>query len=163
MRIAHLIDVPAVRPTLVRWFEAEWAPYYGPDGPGDAEADLAACARRDALPIALVALADGGRPLGTAALRGTSVGSDVAPGPWLTGLLVDAGARDAGVASALVAAIEGEAWRLGFPSLYCSTDRADRILARRGWSAVGTSESLRGTVVVYRRNAPEEGDVDRQA
>ena len=159
MEIRHLIDAPAARPTLVQWFEAEWAPYYGPDGPGDAEADLAACGQRDALPIALVALGDGERPLGTAALRASSVGSDVAPGPWLTGLLVDPGDRDAGIASALVAAIEGEAWRLGFPSLYCSTDRADRILARRGWSEVGTSASLRGTVVVYVRRAPDgEGE-----
>ena len=154
MRITHLIDMPAARPILVRWFEAEWAPYYGPDGPGDADADLAACVRREALPLCLVALGEGERPLGTAALRATSVGSDIAPGPWLTGLLVAEDDRNARIGSALVAAIEDEAWRLGVPALYCSADRADTILARRGWTEVGTSESLRGTVVVFRRDAP---------
>ncbi len=38
MRIVHLVEVPEVAPTLVRWFIEEWRPWYGPDGPGDAPA-----------------------------------------------------------------------------------------------------------------------------
>ena len=158
MEIRHLIDAPAARPTLVRWFEAEWAPHYGPDGPGDAAADLAACADRDTLPIGLVGLDDGDRPIGTAALRTDSVGSDIAPGPWLAGLLVTAEHRNRGVGTALVAAIETEAWRLGHGSVYCSTDRANSMLARRDWVEIGTSMSLRGRIVVFRKDtAPQVG------
>jgi len=35
LRIEHLADHPEVLPTLRKWFEAEWEPYYGPNGPGD--------------------------------------------------------------------------------------------------------------------------------
>ena len=69
MRILHLIDAPEAVPVLARWFVEEWEPWYGPDGAGDAQADLAACASRDELPICLVALSQEGDVLGTAALK----------------------------------------------------------------------------------------------
>ena len=56
LRLAHLADHPQHQPELRRWFETEWADYYGPQGPGDAAADLAAFAQRERLPLALIAL-----------------------------------------------------------------------------------------------------------
>lgn len=157
IRIVHLRDAPGAAPTLTRWFVAEWGPWYGPDGPGDAEADLAACRGRDALPICLVALDGDGAVLGTAALRSESAGSALAPGPWLAALLVGRDHRGTGVARALVAAIEAEAHRLGFESLYTSTDAGGQRLTRRGWRAVGRTETLRGPVTVYRRDLAHQG------
>ena len=116
-RIAHLIDAPGAAPVLARWFVAEWGPWYGPGGDGDAEADLAACRVRDALPLCLVALGPGDVVLGTAALRDESVGSELGVGPWLAGLLVAPEHRGRGVGAALVAAIEGEAANLGFAAI----------------------------------------------
>jgi GNAT superfamily N-acetyltransferase len=136
--------------TLERWFLKEWMPWYGPDGPGDARADLAACANLNALPLCVVALSSDDDLLGTASLRSESVGSDIADGPWLAAVLVAKAHQGRGVGGALVAAIEAEAARLGFASLYTSTDTAQRILIRRGWTEIGTSESLRGAVSVYR-------------
>ena len=49
--IRHLLEVPEALPVLARWFVEEWGPYYGPEGPGDAEADLRAASHRDQLPI----------------------------------------------------------------------------------------------------------------
>jgi GNAT superfamily N-acetyltransferase len=144
------MEAPGVAPLLRRWFEEEWAPWYGADGPGDAAQDLAACRSRDALPICLVALGGDGDLLGTAALKHESVGSELAPGPWLAALLVHRGHRNRGVASALVGAIEAEAARLGFTEIFTSTDSAAGIVERRGWRALGTSDSLRGSVTVYR-------------
>ena len=77
------------------------------------------------------------------------MGSDIAPGPWLTGLLVAPEHRTQGVATALTAALEEEARRLGFGALYTSTDAADGIMRRRGWQPIGTSTSLRGEVTVF--------------
>ena len=94
-RIVQLADAPDALPTLARWFVAEWAPYYGPGGPGDATADLEGCRNRDALPIALVALDDDGAVVGTAALKAESVGSEQAAGPWLAAFVVGRGASPA--------------------------------------------------------------------
>ena len=115
MRIVHLLEAPGTAPVLARWFVEEWTPWYGPGGGGNAESDLAACRGRDVLPLCLVALGTGGDVPGTIALRSESVGSELGVGPWLAAFLVGADHRRKGVGTALVEAIEGEAYRLGFP------------------------------------------------
>ena len=150
IRIVHFVDAPEVMPTLVDWFVAEWAPWYGPDGPGDAEGDLAACSSRDMLPICLIARSQENELLGTAALKTESVGSELGVGPWLAAVLVAAPHQGKGVGTALVAAIEKEAARLGFEAIYTSTDTAGGIMQRRGWEPVGATESLRGPLTIYR-------------
>ena len=152
IRIVHLLDAPAALPILVKWFIGEWTPWYGPAGDGDAQADLAACAARDALPLCLVVLNEGSELLGTASLRPESVGSELGVGPWLAAFLVGENERRRGVGTALVAAIEGEARRLGYEAIYTSTDSADGIVRRLGWQPFGASESLRGPVAVYRQD-----------
>ena len=149
--IVHLLEAPGAVDTLAEWFADEWAPWYGPGGEGDAEGDLAACRSRDALPICLVALSESGDVLGTASLRSESVGSELGVGPWLAAVLVPREHQGQGVGTALVAAIEAEARRLGFECLYTSTSTAEGLLKRRGWEAFGASQSLRGPVAVYRR------------
>ena len=160
VRILHLLDAREAMPTLVRWFEEEWAPWYGPSGPGDAESDLAACRGRDMLPICLVALDAENEMLGTAALKTESVGSELGFGPWLAAFLVGREHRGRGVGAALVAAIEDEARRLGFEAVYTSTDVAEGMLERRGWEAIATTLSLRGPITVYRRGLREDGPPD---
>ncbi len=150
LRIVHLTDVPDAASTLVDWFVAEWEPWYGPGGAGDAAADLAACRGRDDLPVCLVAVDGQGDVLGTAALKDESVGSERADGPWLAALLVGEAFRGKGVGTVLVAAIEDEARRLGFDEIFCSADASAPILERRGWEAFAATESLRGTISIYR-------------
>ncbi len=151
-KIVHLLDRPQILPVLADWFIGEWRPWYGPDGKGDAKADLSACNNRDTLPVCLVALDDAGEALGTIAIRETSVGSGLAQGPWLTGLYVAPEHRGKGVGTALVAALEREAARLHFKAVYTSTDAADGIMRRRGWESIGSAQSLRGEVAVFRRD-----------
>jgi GNAT superfamily N-acetyltransferase len=151
LRIVHLVDAPEAAPVLARWFVDEWTPWYGPGGAGDADADLAACRSREALPICLVALDGEGAVLGTAALKDESVGSELGVGPWLAAILVGPEHRGRGVATALVAAIEAEARRLGLAAIYTSTDSAGNIMERRGWQAIGATDTLRGSATVYRR------------
>ena len=149
-RIVHLIDAPEATPTLAGWFVEEWTPWYGPEGQGDAESDLEACRSRDELPICLVALSVDGDVLGTAALKSDSVGDELGVGPWLAAMLVGKDHRGRGIGTALVEAIEGEARRLGFSTIYTSTRAQENIPGRRGWQPFGESESLKGTVTVYR-------------
>ena len=88
---------------------------------------------------------------GTAALKAEPVANEPGPGPWLAALLVGPNHRGRGIGTALVAAIEAEAGRLGFGAVYTSTDAADPIMARRGWQAVGTAGTLCGPTMVFRR------------
>ena len=149
-KIVHLLDAPQTRPTLVRWFIHAGEPWYGLDGEGDAEADLAACAERDRLPLCLVAIDDDGRPLGTAALKTESLGSELGFGPWPAAFLVDETQRGRGIGRTLIEAVAAEARRLGHTALYTSTELPPERLWPRGWQAIGGTESLRGAVTVYR-------------
>ena len=150
--IVHLLEVPQQIPVLVDWFIAEWESWYGAEGSGNAEQDLAACCDRDRIPLCLVALDTNDELLGTAALRAESVGSKLGDGPWLTGFLVEPEHRRKGIGTALVAAIEAETGRLGFDAVYVSTDTAGYLFERRCWQAAGPASSLRGPVTVYCRS-----------
>ena len=153
LSFAHLCDVPEMLPVLEQWFVQEWEPWYGPNGQGDAKADLAACAHRDTLPICLVALDADRAVLGTASLKAGSVGDELGVGPWLAAVLVAEEHQGKGIGTALVQAIEEEATRMGFDAIYTSTDTAKNIMERRGWTPFGETQSLRGPLTVYRWRA----------
>jgi len=149
VRVVSLCDRLDLVPELADWFEAEWTPYYGPDGPGagTAERDIRACCNRDALPLALVALDDVSRLAGTAALKTDSLDTHPQLGPWLAALVATSDAAEA----ALVQAIEAEARRLGFDAVYTGMDEGSAVLRRRGWSVIGRSSSLRGPIAVFEK------------
>jgi hypothetical protein len=69
-------------PLLQAWFEAEWPAYYGPEGPGDAKADLRAYADAEDLPLGLIALS-GDQPCGLAALKDETFANHQHLGPWV--------------------------------------------------------------------------------
>ncbi len=149
-RIVHLIEAPSAMSVLERWFIDEWTPWYGPDGQGDARADLEACCNNVMLPLCLVALGSNETVLGTAFLKNQSVGDELGVGPWLSALLVKEEWRGQGIGSALIAAIEAQAQTLGFEIIYCSTDSAENLLTSRSWEPYGSSRSLRGPVSIFR-------------
>ena len=148
--LRHLVDVPDAVDVLESAFVAEWEPWYGPDGGGDARADLLACSSRTLLPLCLVAIDAAGVVAGTAALKDESVGSEYGYGPWLAALLVRPEHRGRGVARMLIAAIEREARAVGTAALYCSTETLGCVLVQRDWAPVGSAQSLRGEIPIYR-------------
>lgn len=148
--IRLLADAADAVPVLAAWFVAEWDPYYGPEGPGDAMADLTACLNRDEIPLAVAAFLPDGGLAGTAALKSTSACGELLAGPWLAALLVRPDCRNRGIGTALIEAIEQQARRLGYPELACSTDAGEAMLQRRGWQRIGETQTLRGIVPVYR-------------
>ncbi len=159
VRITLLADLPEALPMLAGLFVAEWEPYYGPEGLGDAEADLRACCNRDRIPLAVVAIDAAGTVAGTAALKPESVASHRHLGPWLAALVVAPAHRGRNIGATLVAAVEDEARRLGFPALYTGESPASglaRLLVRRGWHEVeGEASSLRGPMTIYRLSLTE--------
>lgn len=146
IHIVHLKDNLSAIPILTQWFIEEWAPWYGPEGPGDAKQDLEECCRQEGLPICLIAFNESKTVLGTVALKSKSIGSKRSDGPWMSALLVSKSHRGKGVGTALIEAIEKEARRLDFTSVYCSTNTAEGTLQHRGWKTNGKAETLRGSV-----------------
>ena len=150
VRIVNLIEAPETAATLEDWFTTEWAPWYGPEGPGKAASDLPRAAAgsryRSAWSHSI------SRTMWSAPrLSGESVGSELGVGPWLAAVLVPSEHRGHGIGTALVEAIERQAIQLGFTDLYTSTDMAERILTRRSWVEFGATNSLRGPIKVFRR------------
>ena len=154
MEIALLADRPDAIDSLSRWYEEEWAPYYGEGGLGDARADLVSRCNLDRLPIGLVAL-EGTRICGTAALdRDASTGLS----PSIVGLLVAKEHRNKGAASALLDGAERLAQDLGYDEVFLSTSMLGAALARRGWRERGETEFLNGARgKVYVRRLTEDG------
>lgn len=132
LRLAYLADHSQHQAELRRWFETEWADYYGPQGPGDAAADLAAFAQRERLPLGLIAL-HGNELCGIAALKGESIASRRQFTPWAAAGLVRADLRGQGIGAQLIAGLVLEARRLGYARLYCATATAHTLLRRGGW------------------------------
>ncbi len=129
MNIELLAEHPESIPVLVDWYMSEWEPYYGPNGPGDAHADLRSRCNRDEIPIGLVAVEDGAI-LGTAA-----VDVDEATGlrPSVVGILVTPAQRRRGFATALLKGAESLARQLGYGRLFVSTAILGELLVRMGW------------------------------
>ncbi|MCX7301207.1 MAG: GNAT family N-acetyltransferase [Rhodobacterales bacterium] len=134
--IAALCDAGSAIPALAEIMQAEWPDYYGPDGPGDARADLGDRSRRAGLPFGLVMLSDRGIPVATATLAETSHGAEGGEGPWIVGLVTANEWRRRGIAAALVAAVETSARTARFSRLYCTTATARGLLLRLGWVAL---------------------------
>lgn len=152
-RIVTLNTKPETADAVSGLYLLQWPQWYGAEGPGDARQDLAVCLEsNEALPSCLVALEGSGQVVGTGCLRETSPGSERYPGAWLTGLVVDKAYRRCGIGSALVAAAEAEALRLGFDALHASTSSAGSILVRREWTRIDQVTSSGECLDVFRKS-----------
>jgi GNAT superfamily N-acetyltransferase len=131
-----LIDHPEAIEPLVALFETEWADWYNPQG-ASARSDLSERARRNGLPLGIVAMRDEA-VLGTCAIMASSGGLVTERSPWLGGLLVDPAHRRQGVAAALLARAGREAGWLGYRRLYGLTAEASALFESQGWRMIDT-------------------------
>lgn len=152
MIIELLADNTDVLPILEAWYEREWDPYYGADGPGSAQADLQSRCNRDAIPVAIVAKEKG-------SLRGVAaLDTDAATGltPSVVGLLVAEEFRRRGVASRLLESAARLAEELGYEHLYISTAILGGHLLRNGWRRIDETRFLNGELgSIYVNELPQ--------
>jgi GNAT superfamily N-acetyltransferase len=132
VRISYLADHPEALPVLKTWFETEWADYYGPTGPGNAEQDLVAYSSREKLPVGLVAFYEA-QLCGIAVLKPDSISTHKHLSPWAAAGFVVPRFRRRGIGASLVTALEGVARDLGYASIYCGTTTAVGLLTRNRW------------------------------
>lgn len=148
-KIIYLADARELVVPLAPLFIDEWEPYYGRQGPGDAESDLNDCCNRDAIPMALVAVDDDGEILGTAALKPRSIDTHRHLSPWLAAMFVVERHRGRGINAALITAIEENAIRLGYERIYVGARGVTSSMRERGWELLDEADSLRGPIEIY--------------
>jgi predicted N-acetyltransferase YhbS len=134
--LAYLADHMQHLPKVAAWLHAEFGrDVERPLGAPGWEAKVRAFARRDAAPIAFVAVADG-EPMGAAVLVDDLVPDLPAYVPRLAFLYVHPPYRRRGLGEALTRRVEHEAARLGHRRLYLYATDQERLYARLGWQVV---------------------------
>jgi predicted N-acetyltransferase YhbS len=135
IEIAFLADYPETIPILTDWFRAQWPDYYAGRSESDIAQDFVSEAKRDGIPLRLVALVDG-ELAGTVVLRDRAMNATPEYHPGLGGLFVAAKYRESGIGTALVRSCMDVAREQGFGRIYTATVTAGGIMARLGWEQV---------------------------
>jgi predicted N-acetyltransferase YhbS len=131
IEIHHLLDHAHFIPTVAAWQQAEFG-YLSPGSTVEQRAERLRSARDKArLPIALVAMSDGGL-VGSAAISATTLTHKHLT-PWLSSVFVPPEQRGKGIASKLALAAVAETDRLGFDQIYLFTPKNESLYARLGW------------------------------
>ncbi|MDI1284896.1 MAG: GNAT family N-acetyltransferase [Reyranella sp.] len=132
MKISPLVERPDLVAQVAAWGFAEW----GHLNPGETlerrVVRIEGKMNVDRVPVAFVALDDGGDIVGTASLIFDDLEGDPR-NPWLASVFVLPTHRKKGIASALVRAVEETARRLGYSRLYLFTSTAPDLYAGLGW------------------------------
>ena len=132
MTIEYLADYPSHLPAVAAWQHAAFGYLTPTTTLDDRTARLRRSLQKDALPMALIALSEGGTLLGSAGLLPTTITHSHLT-PWLSSVYVPEEQRGKGLASALSLRAESEAARLGFDRIYLFTPRSEALYARIGW------------------------------
>ena len=135
LTIAYLADHPEHIPELAARHHGQWSHLYPGETLADFENQLRSSAQRGALPLTVVALADGG-PAGSASLIAHDLDSHPELSPWLANVHVAPPYRSRGIATALVKRIIDEAFILGVPTISLFTTGAPDFYRRLGWRSI---------------------------
>jgi GNAT superfamily N-acetyltransferase len=159
LRISNLADHPEAIPVIRTWFEREWAAYYGPGGPGDAEQDLLAFSSRGALPVGLIAFYDD-QLCGIAALKVHSLSTHTHLSPWAAAGMVLPQFRGRGIGASLLRALGEIARGFGYSTMYCGTATAMGLLERNGWQLRERVRYNGEDVFIYQKALPRNAVPD---
>lgn len=135
IRISPLVERPDLAAQVAAWGFAEW----GHLNPGETLEQrvvrIGGKMNVDRVPVAFVALDEGGDIVGTASLIFDDLEGDPR-NPWLASVFVPLAHRKKGIASALVLTVEETARRLGYSRLFLFTSTAPDLYAGLGWRAL---------------------------
>jgi predicted N-acetyltransferase YhbS len=150
MRIEYLADHRDFVAELAPLLHEEWGWLRAGSTLADRVTLLERHCRRDALPLALVALEEG-RLCGTASLSAADFEERPDLTPWLAGVYVLRAFRGRRIGGRLVRAVEQEALRLGFTSLHLVTAGQEAFYGALGWRILESRPSGSGTVTIMER------------
>ena len=135
VRISYLIEHPKYVRQLAQWLFEEWDSIIGEKTVDVRIKKLKAHMKRDQLPIAWVAHANG-QLLGSASLREHDLEGREDLTPWLGGVFVGAQFRHRGIGRALCATVETAARSRGVQTLHLFTLDKQAWYAQQGWTVV---------------------------
>lgn len=162
LQIEHLADHLDCVETLARWHWDEWD-HADPTKSLASTIDwMRESANRDAIPLTLVACANG-EPLGSASLLDHDLETRPELSPWVVGVYTRSDVRGRGIGTALMRQAVHTATRLGVSRLYLYTDAngtARRLYERLGWQPIA-EEVYKGDAIVIMTIEP--GVTERQA
>ena len=138
LTVDYLANHPEAIPQLARWSFDEWRRYIEYRGRSfdDVVAGYRQRVNTDALPLAVVAIADNDAVIGTGALMDADLPLRPDLTPWLASIFVAPEHRGRGVASMIVERLVNEATRLDRKRLYLWTSSAAPLYARLGWQEI---------------------------
>jgi GNAT superfamily N-acetyltransferase len=140
MTIDYLANRPELAEQLAKWSWDEWNWIYQYRGQSFDHPlkNYRERARVDGLPLALVALANDGAPIGTASLKRNDLETRTEMTPCLGGMFVVPEWRRRGVGSSLVRRALDEARRLGFRELFLWNDSpaAETLYRKLDWEEI---------------------------
>jgi GNAT superfamily N-acetyltransferase len=148
--IKPLAEVPEQIPLIELWFKGEWPDYYGAAAVGDARRDLQSFSNLGAIPIGLVAFAQG-VPCGFAAIRSEPFPTHPHLSPWIGAGYVVPAHRRQGIGHTLLLALEAQARSLGYARLYCASATSDSLMRRAGWRLLDVATHESNEVGIYEK------------
>ena len=151
-KIIYLADARELVVPLAPMFIDQWEPYYGRQGPGDAETDLNDCCNHDEIPLALIAVGADQEILGTAALKARSIDTHRYLAPWLAAMFVVERYRGQGIGVALIKEIEKNAIRLGYNCVYVGSGGVTPAMRTGGWTLLDEPKEMRGPIEIFKRD-----------
>jgi GNAT superfamily N-acetyltransferase len=152
LTLDYLANHRELVPQLAAWSYSEWRHVLDDRGLtlDDVVAGYHGRTNTDALPLAIVAFADG-ELAGTGALKPDDLPPRPDLTPWLGGIFVAPQHRGRGVATAIVSRLLDEARRLRLPQLYLWTPSAAALYAKLGWADFDTLEYCGQTITLMVR------------
>ncbi len=142
-----------LKPLVASWLRSEWPDWYGEGGPGNLPGDIEAfAASPTTLPVGMLIFA-AATPVGFAALKRDSIPSHAHLAPWAGAGYVLPEHRGRGIGGELLRALVAQAASLGYPTVYCGTSTANRLLERSGWQRIETIVHAGKPLAIY-RSAP---------
>lgn len=135
--ISYLAEHEAFIPGIAKWQHDQFG-YLNPAGTLEQRAErLREALGRDRLPIALVAIDQDERLVGSAGILATTLTHQHLT-PWLSSVYVPPEQRGRGVASALSLRASAEAAQLGYEKIYLFTPSSENLYSRLGWTTFDT-------------------------
>ena len=135
IKIALLADYPKTISTLTQWFRSQWPEYYAERTPADIAQDFYLEAKRDGIPVRLVAFTED-ELVGTITLRERAINTLPEYHPGLGGLFVLEQHRGRGIGTELVRAGMKVAQEQGYKRVYATTVSARGTLERLEWKFI---------------------------
>ena len=151
-KIACLFEHQSLIPIIEKHFKKEWHAYYGPEGPGEARADIDSFCNTTILPVGLIALRND-RITGIVSLR-EKTESQHDLGPWVTSFYVVPERRGQGVGTRLVHAVECLAQKLGYKKIYARSATAVVFFEKLKWVPFDTLTHDAEQMTIFLKDLP---------